>query len=323
MQTRLKRYVAGLAVLALSIGMVGSSFAQAYPQRPVTVIVPTGPGSLADIVMRYLATGMEAKWGQQIIVENVPGAGGTIGVAKLAAASPDGYTLGFVPANFTTHPHLFDTTYDVIEDFVPISQVVGAPTVLYANSALGFTNAADLIAFAKANPGQLSYASAGKGSITYLAAELLRGMTGAQFTEVPYADLRLASLDVISGRVGFTFLSIAQGEQYAANNKLVALGISSKLPNTSAPGVMPIADQGVPGYDISSWFGMIGPRGIPGDVVSKMNGAIVEITQTPEFADFAVKSGVDLIAGTPDEFGSALVDEVTKFGDLIGVARGQ
>lgn len=312
-----KRGLTALA-LGLSVSLTPlASFAADYPEKQITIIAPTGPGSLVDILARLVGEGMRETWGQQVVVKNVGGAGGSIGATQIAKAAPDGYTLGFVPANLTTHPYLYDISYDVKADFTPVIRVAGASMVHYVNSDLGISSEEEFIAYAKANPDLVTFATAGLGSAANLASELFQTKTGVQMTAIPYKKLNLGVLDVVAGRVSTVFVSAAQGMQFVRDGKLTALGITGLTPNPAAPELKPIAELGVPGYEFKSWFGFIGPKGVPADIVAKINAEVVRQSKTEEFQAALKKAGLELIAGTPDEFSSVIDVELANWKDIL------
>lgn len=310
----------GLTALALGLSVSLTplaSFAADYPEKQITIIAPTGPGSLVDILARLVGEGMRETWGQQIVVKNVAGAGGSIGATQIAKAAPDGYTLGFVPANLTTHPYLYDISYDVKADFTPVIRVAGASMVHYVSNDLGISTEEEFIAHAKANPELVTFATAGLGSAANLASELFQTKTGVKMTAIPYKKLNLGVLDVVAGRVSTVFVSAAQGMQFVRDGKLTALGITGLTPNPAAPELKPISELGVPGYEFKSWFGFIGPKGVPADIVAKINAEVVRQSKTEEFQAALKKAGLELIAGTPEEFSSVIDVELANWKDIL------
>lgn len=319
--TKLNRRIFGaVAIAAISSAMsllpIAAS-AQSYPEKPINFIVPTGPGSLVDILARLVGDGMTETWGQQVITKNIGGAGGSIGAAKLAEADADGYTLGFVPANLTTHPYLYQIGYDVKADFDPIIRVAGASMVLYVSNDLGVSTVEEYIAHAKANPGEVTFATAGLGSAANLAAELFQTKTGVEMTAIPYKKLNLGVLDVVAGRVSSVFVSAAQGMQFVNDGKLTALGITGLTPNPGAPDLKPIAEMGVPGYEFKSWFGFITPAGVPQEIVDTLNAEVLRQTKTPEFQAALDKAGLELIAGSPQEFSDVIDAELESWKEIL------
>lgn len=314
-----KRSLATMAVTAMGLTatLPSVAVAQSYPEKSIEIIAPTGPGSLVDILARLIGDGMTKSWGQQVVVKNVGGAGGSIGATQIADADPDGYTLGFVPANLTTHPYLYEIGYDVKADFVPVIRVAGASMVHYVNKDLGINSEEEFIAYAKANPGDVTFATAGLGSAANLAAELYMTKTGIEMTAIPYQKLNLGVLDVVAGRVSTVFVSAAQGMQFVRDDKLTALGITGLTPNPGAPELKPIAELGVPGYEFKSWFGFIAPAGVPDDVVAKINAEVQKQAQSEAFQAALAKSGLELIAGTPEEFASVIDTELTNWAPIL------
>ncbi len=300
-----------------AFALPGSATAQSYPERQITIVAPTGPGSLVDILARLIADGMRETWGQQVIVKNVGGAGGSIGATQVAKAAPDGYTLGFVPANLTTHPYLYDISYDVRADFTPVVRVAGASMVHYVTNDLGINSEAEFIAYASENPGAVTFATAGAGSAANLAAELFQTKTGVEMTAIPYEKLNLGVLDVVEGRVATVFVSAAQGMQFVRDGKLTALGITGLTPNPAAPELTPIAEQGVDGYEFKSWFGFVAPAGTPADIVAAIHAEVARQSTTPAFQEALAKAGLEPIVGTPDDFAKVIDAELTNWEGIL------
>ncbi|MEP2532241.1 tripartite tricarboxylate transporter substrate binding protein [Shimia sp.] len=319
--TKLNRRIFGaMAIAAFGASMSlmpNTAQAQSYPDKPVNLIVPTGPGSLVDILARLVGEGMTETWGQQVVVKNIGGAGGSIGAAKLAEAEADGYTLGFVPANLTTHPYLYEIGYDVSADFDAVIRVAGASMVHYVSNDLGVSTVQEFIDHAKAHPGEVTFATAGLGSAANLAAELFQTETGVEMTAIPYKKLNLGVLDVVAGRVSSVFVSAAQGMQFVNEGKLTALGITGLTPNPGAPDLKPIADLGVPGYEFRSWFGFVTPAGVPQDIIATLNAEVLRQTKTEAFQAAIAKAGLELIAGTPQEFADVIDAELVSWKEIL------
>jgi tripartite-type tricarboxylate transporter receptor subunit TctC len=321
MQT-IKRFSQRLTCgVALATGIFGAPMlaaAQDYPQEAITIIAPAGPGSLVDILARLVGDGMTEQWGQQVIVKNVGGAGGAIGVAQIADADPDGYTLGFVPANLTTLPYLYDIKYDVAADFAPIVRVAGASMVHYVSNNMGIGSEAEFISYARAHPGDVTFATAGEASSANLAALLFQTKTGIEMTPIPYEKLNLGVLDVVAGRVSTVFVSAGQGMQFVMDGKLVALGVTGLTPNPGAPDLQPIAAQdGLDGYEFNSWFGLIAPSGTPREIVDRLQAEVARQAQTPEFQNALAKSGLEPIIGTPEDFGAVIKSELADWAEIL------
>ena len=317
----MRKIVRSFTILMMAVAILSviptRSYSQSYPSKPITMIVPTPPGSLVDLLARIISDNFTKAWGQKVIIRNVGGAGASIGAAKIAQAKGDGYTLGFVPANLSTHPSLYNISYNVLKDFTPISQVAGASLVFYASNEIPAKTVKEAIALAKASPGKLTYASAGKGSIAHLAGEMFKSMAGVDIVRVPYKKLNLGVLDVVKGRVSMVFVSAAQGMPHVRAGKLKALGITSRIPNPGAPGVQPISTLGLPDYEIRSWFGVVGPAGIPDDIIKKIHAELVKMSQSSEFKAALAKPGLEPIINTPAQFLIALEQEIPKFAEIV------
>lgn len=312
-----QRALCSLAIAA-GLGVVSAGLSAAeYPEKQITIIAPTAAGSLVDILARLVADGLAESTGQNVIVKNVGGAGGSIGVSQLVKSDPDGYTLGFVPANLTTLPHLYDIDYDVQADLDPIIQVAGASMVHYVNTELGITSEAEFIAYALDHPGELTFANAGEGSAANLAARLFESRTGIQMTAIPYPKLNLGVLDVVAGRVSTIFVSAAQGMQFVNDGKLRALGITGLTPNPGAPGVVSIAEQGVEGYEYRSWFGLMAPIGTPADFIERIHAEVVSQSQSDAFSQALATAGLEPIVGTPEEFAEVIGNEIESWGSIL------
>lgn len=317
--TGLSRRLMCTATLAVGFGALPlMTTAQSYPDKTITIIAPTGPGSLVDILARLIADGMSEEWDQQVIVKNAGGAGGAIGVGQVADADADGYTLGFVPANLTTLPYLYDITYDVAEDFEPVIQVAGASMVHYVSNQMGITTEAEFIEFARANPGEVTFATAGEASTANLAAKLFQTMTDVEMTAIPYERLNLGVLDVVAGRVSTVFVSAGQGMQFVNDDQLVALGVTGLTPNPGAPDLLPIAELGVEGYEIKSWFGIIAPGGTPTEIIDQIQAEVVRQSQTQEFQDALARAGLEPIMGTPEDFSTVIASEMANWSTILG-----
>jgi tripartite-type tricarboxylate transporter receptor subunit TctC len=308
-------YSAALAAGIVSVPV--AALAQEYPTKAITMIAPTGPGSIVDILARLVGDGMTEQWGQQVIVKNVAGAGGAIGIGQIASAEADGYTLGFVPANLTTLPYLYQIDYDVQADIAPVVRVAGASMVHYVNKELGITSEAEFIAHAKDHPGEVTFATAGEASAANLAAQLFQTKTGVEMTAIPYEKLNLGVLDVVAGRVSTVFVSAGQGMQFVKDDKLVALGVTGLTPNPGAPDLAPIAELGVEGYEYNSWFGIIAPAGTPREIVDRLHAEVLRQSQTPAFQQALTKAGLEPIVGTPEDFAAVIKTELADWSGIL------
>ena len=291
-----------------------------YPSKPVHVVVPYPAGGAVDAFARVLSQKLSELWGQQVIVDNRPGASTMIGADQVAKSPPDGYTL-LLTAELTlvTVPYLHEKIpYDPIKDFAPITALVSATQALVVNPSLPVNMVKDLVALAKAKPGELSYGSFGIGSTGHLNMEMLQAMTGVRFNHIPYNGAGPAMNDVIGGHIGFMFaaLSIVKGNVNAG--KLRMIGVGSDHRSKEFPNVPTISESGVPGFEAKSWFGLVAPAGTPPDIIKKLNQDVTRVISDPTFAaEFLVAQGLEPILGTPEQFAAFIRSESVKLGKVV------
>ncbi|MBP6276308.1 MAG: tripartite tricarboxylate transporter substrate binding protein [Limnohabitans sp.] len=304
------------AVLALS-GLTAVQ-AQSYPNKPVRLIVPFPAGGATDLFARTLSQKLGEKMGTTLVVENRPGAGGTLGSDLAAKASPDGYTL--LLSTSSTHsigPNLNPRMpYDAVKDFTPISQVGNAPSIMLVPNSSPAKTVKEWIDHAKKNPGRLNYASSGNGTIVQLSAELFKAQADVFVVHIPYKGTALAIPDLVSGKVDVLFDSLPTGLPHVRDGRLRALGVTTLKPTALAPGVQPIADV-LPGYESNTWFGLFGPKGLPPEVVSRVNMAANQVLQDPEVLDKLQRFGIEPVGGTPAQFTAMLAKESAKWKKII------
>jgi tripartite-type tricarboxylate transporter receptor subunit TctC len=303
-----------------ALGMAPQVQAQAphYPTKPVRLIVPFPAGGATDLFARTLSQKLGEKLGQSLVVENRPGAGGTLGSDLAAKASPDGYTL--LLATSSTHsigPNLNPRMpYDAVKDFTPISQVGNAPSIMLVPNSSPAKTVKEWIEYAKKNPGRLNYASSGNGTIVQLTAELFKAQADLFVVHIPYKGTALAIPDLVSGKVDVLFDSLPTGLPHVRDGRLRALGVTTLKATPLAPGVPPIADV-LPGYESNTWFGLFGPKGLPADVVSRVNTAANQVLQDPEVIDKLQRLGIEPVGGTPAQFTAMLAKESAKWKKII------
>ncbi len=302
-----------LAFASLSAG------AQAFPTKPMKIIVPFPPGAATDTLARTVAQKMQEAFGQPVIVENKAGATGTIGSSMVAASPADGYTL--LMATTSTHgiaPNLYKKPpYDPVKDFEPVSLVGWAPNVLAANPALPANNVKELIALAKAQPGKLTFASSGSGSSIHLAGELFKSMAGVDMLHVPYKGAAPALADLIGGQVDIMFDTVAQSLPQIKAGRLKALAVTTAKRSTALPDVPTVSEAGLAGYEMAAWIGLLAPAGTPKDIVDKLYREVVKITRAPEVQARMTAAGVELVATTPAEFLNILATEQAKYAKVM------
>ena len=309
------RRLCAAATVAFALGGVQ---AQSYPSKPVRLIVPFPAGGATDLFARTLSQKLSEKMGTTLVVENRPGAGGTLGSDLAAKASPDGYTL--LLSTSSTHsigPNLNPRMpYDAVRDFTPISQVGNAPSIMLVPNSSPAKTVKEWIDYAKKNPGRLNYASSGNGTIVQLSAELFKAQANLFVVHIPYKGTALAIPDLVSGKVDVMFDSLPTGLPHVRDGRLRALGVTTLKPTALAPGVQPIADV-LPGYESNTWFGLFGPKGLPPEVVSRVNMAANQVLQDPEVIDKLQRFGIEPVGGTPAQFTNMLAKESAKWKKII------
>ena len=295
----------------------GTAFAQAWPNRPLRYIVPFPPGGFNDTLARTLSAELPKSLGQPVIVENRPGGNTIIGTEAAAKSPPDGYTLFGAALPFSVIQSLYKTSFDVTRDFAPITLAGVTPNLLVANPNAPVNTVKDLISFAKANPGKLNYASTGNGTSNHLSFELFKAMTGTALTHVPYKGSAPAVTDLIAGQVDVMFDNTPNVLPHVRAGKLKALAVSSKTRSAHAPEVPTVDEAGVPGYDVSVWFGVLAVAGTPREIVQRLNAEVVKVLSSVEIRERFGKTGVDVVAGSPEEFDSFLKREVARWAKVV------
>lgn len=305
---------------ALLIGlMVASTLAgaQSWPARPIRYIVPFPPGAFNDTLARTLAAELPKTLGQPMVVENRPGGNTIIGTEIAAKSPPDGYTLYGAALPFSVIQSLYKTSFDVTKDFAPITLAGVTPNLLVANPGAPVNNVKELIAYAKANPGKLNYASTGNGTSNHLSFELFKSMTKTFITHIPYKGSAPAVTDLIAGQVQVMFDNTPNVLPHVRAGKLKALAVSSKTRTGLAPEIPTVDEAGVPGYDVTVWFGVLTVAGTPRDVVQRLNTEMVKILNSSEVKDRFGKMGVEVVAGTPEHFSGFLRGEVDRWAKVV------
>jgi len=307
------------AIGVMLAGGAGSVAAQPFPAKPIRLIVPFPPGGSNDILGRTLAQKLAAAWGQQVVVENRGGAGGVIGSELAAKAPPDGYTImighiGTLAVNVALYPKL---PYDPVKDFAPITLIATVPNVLVVHPSVPASTVAELIAYAKANPGKLYYSSGGNGSAAHLAMEYFKLQTGTDIVHVPYKGTGPSVTDLIAGQVSLTMTGIPPVIAYVRAGTLRALGVSSVQRSAILPRVPTIAESGVQGFDATQWYGIVAPAGTPRDIVATLNAEIRTIMQSQEMRERLSADGAIADTSTPEEFAQRIRSEIARWGAVV------
>jgi tripartite-type tricarboxylate transporter receptor subunit TctC len=305
--------------LFLIIGLMAASsvHGQQWPNRPLRYIVPFPPGAFNDTLARTLAAELPKTLGQPVIVENRPGGNTIIGTELAAKSPPDGYTLYGAALPFSVIQSLYKTSFDVTKDFAPITLAGITPNLLVANLGAPVNSVEDLISYARANPGKLNYASTGNGTSNHLSFELFKAMTRTDVTHIPYKGSAPAVTDLIAGQVQVMFDNTPNVLPHVRAGKLKALAVSTKARSPHAPEVPSVDEAGVPGYDVSVWFGVLTVAGTPRAIVSRLNSEMVKILTSAEIRERFGKMGVDVVAGTPEHFSGFLRSEVERWAKVV------
>ena len=289
----------------------------AFPERPITIVVPYAPGGAADAVARVVATRLGAKLGGSVIVDNKAGASGTIGASYVAKAPADGYTMLYDATPYSINPHLFPTMPYASNALQPLSLVMLAPNMLIVKADSPLKNVNDLIAKAKAQPGKINFASGGSGTVQRLATELFRQQLGLDMVHVPYKSGGPAIIDVMAGQVDFMFSTISASYPHVSGGKLRALAVSSSERSKRLPDVPTVAEVAIPGYEAYEWNGVFLPAGTPEPVVAKLRQALQEVLKEDEVKQRLTDLGAQPIGSTPAEFAAFLKKEDTKWGEVV------
>jgi len=311
---------AGLALAALVTGL--PAMAQQYPVKPIRLIVPFAPGGPNDILGRLVAQKLSEQWGQQVIVENRGGAGGTIGLEAAARLPKDGYGIAMGgTSNLAVAPSLYQKlSYDPIKDFTPIINVALVPYALAVNPTVPAKSVKELVPIAARKAGFLSYGSSGTGSMSSLAAELFNALAKTDILHVPYKGTAPALTDVVSGQIDMMFADLSLIKLHAAAGKLRAIGVTSAKRVASSPDIPTIAESGLPGYDISPWFGVVAPEGIPKPALMRLNNAIAGSLKSADVLQRLGALGYEPIGGSADQFSATIKSDIGKYAKIVKTA---
>ena len=307
--------------VALAAGASLAFSQEHYPVRPVRVVVAFAAGGGTDIVARALSARLSARFGQQFVVDNRPGGGGIAGIELVAKAPPDGYTLLVVSSSFAANAALRKTPYDPINGFQPISLLSRQALLLLVHPSVPVSSVKELIAFARAKPGFLSYGSSGNGGIQHLATEMFKSMAKVDIVHVPYKGTAPAMTDLLAGQVQMSMLSIVATLPQVRSGKLRALAVSSPNRSDAAPEIPTVSEAGVPGYSFYGWYCMLAPAKTPRNVVAALNTGVVSAMQAPEMRDRLAVDGSTVVGGSADELGAHLRAEIAKMTKLAADAK--
>jgi len=303
--------------LAAMAAFAAPALGQAYPTKPIRIVAPSTPGDAPDVIARLVADKLSVALGQQVVVDNKPGAGGVVGSESVAKSAPDGYTLimgnaGSHGINAAVYSRL---PYDIQRDFAPVSQVAIAPNVMVINPSVPANSVAEFIAYAKSQPGKLSYASGGNGSSAHMSMELFKSMAGIDVQHIPYKGSSPALTDLIGGQVAVFIGNMPPTVPHIKSGKLRALAVTTRTRSALMPELPTIADT-LPGYETVAWFGVLAPAGTPPDVVNRLSVEIGKIARSPEMRERLVAMGAEPVGGTPEEFKAVIDRDIAKWKPL-------
>jgi tripartite-type tricarboxylate transporter receptor subunit TctC len=312
----------GLALALAMLTVAGNVGAQTYPTRAIRLLVPSTPGGSVDTLARTIGPRLTERWGQQVIVDNRPGAGGAIAGELVAKAPPDGYTLliGTVASLGTNVSLQKKLPYDPVKDFAPVTLVATQNLMLLVHPSVPAKSVKELVRLGKAQPGKLSFASAGNGTGGHLSGELFKMLAGIEMLHVPYKGVAPALVDVVSGQVSMTFASILSSLPQVRASKLRALAVTGAKRSVAAPELPTMQEAGVKDYESATWYGIVAPARTPQDIVHRLNAEIVAIIKRPETHERLSKEGADPVGNSPQEFGGFIQREIEKWRKVIRAA---
>jgi tripartite-type tricarboxylate transporter receptor subunit TctC len=317
----MNRYSKLLIALALAMGCVSaytqSASAQNYPAKAVRIVVGYPPGGPTDVLARIVAQKLTESWGQQVLVDNRPGASGMIGAEVTVRAAPDGYTLLMVPVTYAVTPSLYPKmSYDAVKDLAPVAQVAAAPFILVVHPTLPVKTVKELIALARSRPAQLNYASASTGGMPHLAGELFNTMTGVKMVHIPYKGAAPATTDLLAGQVQLMFNNMLSAMPQVKNGRLRAIAVTSTKRSAAVPELPAIAET-VPGYEASGWYAALAPAATPRELITRLNNDMNRVMKMPDVTQRLAGDGVEAVGTTAEQFGAYLRAEITKWGKVV------
>jgi len=306
-------------LFSISFLIAGAALAQAYPNRPVRIVVPWPPGQATDIAARVVAEKLQQQLGQPFVADNRPGAGGSIGTDAVAKAAPDGYTLLAASSGpISIMPNLQKIPYDPLKDLQPVSLIAMAPFALVTHPSFPAKNAAEFVALVRANPDKYTFSSSGTGATAHLVSELFNSMAGLKARHVPYKGSAPALSDLMGGQIDYTLETVASLAGHIKAGRLKVLGVTSGKRAAALPDVPTLAEAAnIPGYDIGAWIGYAAPAGTPKEVTAKLSAEIAKVMQAPDLKERYLSLGMDTAFSTPDEMASFLRNEQARYGAII------
>lgn len=313
-----KNFIKTIAATGLALCALNATAAAAYPSQPIKWVVPFPPGGAMDTMARTLGAKLAASMKQAVVIENRPGAGGAIGSGMVAKAAPDGHTMMIVSIGHAVNPSIYPKLpYDAARDFAPVSLVGIVPNLLVANPSVKANNVKELVALAKAQPGKLTYASAGNGTTVHLAAELFNAMAGADIMHVPYKGSAPAVTDLMGGQVDVMFDSLSSAKPYVDSGKLKALAVTTAKRSSAFPNVPTVAESGIPHYELSGWYAVFVPGKTPKAIVDRLNTELVKALKDPDVRARFALIGAEPVGSSPQELAATLKAETARWAGIV------
>jgi tripartite-type tricarboxylate transporter receptor subunit TctC len=320
MMSTLQKTVVIAIAFANGALIVDNVYPQSYPARPVRIIVPNGPGSSGDIVARFIAPPLSERLGQPVIVDNRAGAGTMIGGEAVAKAVPDGYTLLMGFATLAINPVMYKKLpYDALRDFAPITHLVSVPALVAVHTSLPAKSIRELIALAKARPGQIAFASSGQGTFSHVSSELLLSMANVRMLHIPYKGTAGAT-PLITGEASMQTSNLLTMLPHARSGRVRPLGVTSLKRATAAPDIPTVAESGLPGYESVQWLGLLAPTATPAEIINHLHKEAVAVVRTPDFKERLSKDGAETVGSSPAEFGAYIRSETAKWSKVLKAA---
>ncbi len=298
------------SLAAVLFTLPSAAEAQQYPAKPIRIVVPFAPGGGSDFIARFMAQRLTTGLGQQVIVENKPGAGGMLGIDAGVKSPADGYTLTLIASSYTVNPSIYKFSFDPVSDIVPVIQISQGPLLAVVRPSLPVKNVRELIALAKQKPGQINFASSGQGSVIHMATELFDSMAGIKMNHIPYKGTGPALTDTLGGQTDIFFSSTATAMPHVQSGKLRPIAVTSTKRIAALPNVPTVAESGVPGYEVILWHGLIGPKGLPRPIVDRLNSEVTKALKLKETAEQLQNDGVAPAGGTPEQFLAQIKKEI-------------
>jgi tripartite-type tricarboxylate transporter receptor subunit TctC len=315
---RSARHLGIFSAALLALFQASQAGAQGYPAKAVRMIVPYAPGGSVDVMARMLAPHMAESMGQQVVVDNRPGASGNIGTELAVRAPADGYTIMMVTLPFVVNPSLYaKLPFDVVRDLAPVSLLAAAPFVLVVHPSLPAKSVKELVALAKRQPGKLNYPSGGNGTNSHISVELFKSLTGARIVHVPYKGGGPALIAIVSGETDLGILGFEVVISHVRSGKLRALGITGAKRSSRLPETPTVAEGGVPGYQFTTWYGVLVPTGTPPTIIDALNGHVVKAMRTPDLAERLARDGTEVVATPPEQFAAHITSELARWAKVV------